>query len=44
MLVGENRGGEAKILKRVLAFVYNNSDVLQGAFRSEVGMEFDRIR
>lgn len=26
-----------KILKRVLAFVYNNTDVLQGEFRSKVG-------
>lgn len=30
-------GSRAKILKRVLAFVYNNVDVFQGEFRSQVG-------
>lgn len=31
----------AKILKRVLAFVYNNADVFQGEFRSQVGRVLD---
>ena len=30
-------GNRGKILKRMLAFVYNNVDVFQGEFRSQVG-------